>query len=376
MAQENFIGTQYSERGMLEYALASPTRSPTAAGSCTHQALTMTERTWYGLMVLHSDILGRAMKLRQLRYVLEITQHGNHLSAAAEALNTSQPGVSRQIQLLEGELGFEIFLRTRNRIIGLTPSGQHVVDIARRVVDDIDALRSLKHQVSAGDRGTLTIGTTHTQARYVLPQVIASFVKAYPDVELVLKEGDPEEVCQMVEAGTADLAIGTETSQSFPNLLKLPCFEITRSVVAKTGHPILRVKKLTLKEIAAYPLIVYGARHSGRPKVMNAFRRAGIEPKISLSAIDADVCKTYVELGLGIAILADITIDPARDAAIQARSAKHLFESSVCYVTLRPTSYIRPYVVHFLRAISPALTATVVRDAVRNSRKKSSSLAN
>lgn len=310
------------------------------------------------------------MKLQQLRYVLEITRHGNHLSAAAEALNTSQPGVSRQIQLLENELGFEIFLRTRNRIIGLTPPGKHVVDIAQRVVDDVGALRSLRDQVSIGDRGTLTIGTTHTQARYVLPRVIASFVKAYPDVELVLKEGDPEEVCKMVDAGTADLAIGTETSGTFPHLVKLPCFEITRSVVAKTGHPILRVDKLTLQEIAAYPIIVYGARHSGRFKVMSAFSKAGIEPKISLSAIDADICKTYVELGLGIAILADITIDPARDTKLRARSAKDLFESSVCFVTMRPASYLRPYVVDFLKIISPRLTATVIREAIRVSRKQ------
>jgi LysR family transcriptional regulator, cys regulon transcriptional activator len=310
------------------------------------------------------------MKLQQLRYVLEITRHGNHLSAAAEALNTSQPGVSRQIQLLENELGFEIFLRTRNRIIGLTPPGKHVVDIAQRVVDDVGALRSLRDQVSIGDRGTLTIGTTHTQARYVLPRVIASFVKAYPDVELVLKEGDPEEVCKMVDAGTADLAIGTETSGTFPHLVKLPCFEITRSVVAKTGHPILRVDKLTLQEIAAYPIIVYGARHSGRFKVMSAFSKAGIEPKISLSAIDADICKTYVELGLGIAILADITIDPARDTKLRARSAKDLFESSVCFVTMRPASYLRPYVIDFLKTISPRLTATVVREAIRVSRKQ------
>lgn len=310
------------------------------------------------------------MKLQQLRYVIEITRHGNHLSAAAEALNTSQPGVSRQIQLLESELGFEIFLRTRNRIIGLTPPGEHVVDIARRVVDDVGALRLLKDQVSVGNRGTLTIGTTHTQARYVLPRVIASFVKAYPDVELVLKEGDPEEVCQMVDAGTADLAIGTETSRTFPHLVKLPCFEITRSVVAKVGHPILQVDKLTLQEIAAYPIIVYGARHSGRFKVMDAFRKAGIAPKISLSAIDADICKTYVELGLGIAILADITIDPARDTNIRARSASDLFESSVCFVTLRSASYIRPYVADFLQIIAPALTATTVREAMRLSRKQ------
>lgn len=309
------------------------------------------------------------MKLQQLRYVLEITRHGNHLSAAAEALNTSQPGVSRQIQLLEAELGFEIFLRTRNRIIGLTPPGQHVVDIARRVIDDIGALRSLKDEMSIGNRGTLTVGTTHTQARYVLPRVIASFVKMYPDVELILKEGDPEEVCQMVDAGVADLAIGTETNGTLPHLVRLPCFEITRSVVAKTGHPILQLKRLTLKDIAAYPIIIYGVRHSGRQKVMDAFRKAGIKPKISLSAVDADICKTYVELGLGIAILADITVDPVRDTGIRARGAGNLFESSMVYVTVRPASYVRPYVVDFLQIIAPTLTASVVREAMRNSRE-------
>ena len=252
----------------------------------------------------------------------------------------------------------------------MTPPGEHVVDIARRIVDDVAALRSLKDEVSVGDRGTLTIGTTHTQARYTLPRVIASFVKRYPDVELVLKEGDPEEVCQMVDAGTADFAIGTETNRSFPHLVKLPCFEVTRSVVALADHPIFRVKKLTLQAIAEHPIIVYGARHSGRVKVMTAFHNAGIEPRISLSAVDADVCKTYVELGLGIAILADITIDPARDTHLKARSAKDLFESSTCSVTLRPASYLRPYVLDFLQIIAPRLTPASVRDAIRVSRKR------
>ncbi|MFO1107646.1 MAG: LysR substrate-binding domain-containing protein [Bradyrhizobium sp.] len=310
------------------------------------------------------------MKLQQLRYVLEITRCGNHLSAAAEALNTSQPGVSRQIQLLEAELGFEIFLRTRNRIIGLTALGGHVVDIARRVVDDVSALRSLKDEALAGDRGTLTIGTTHTQARYVLPRVIAEFMRLYPDVELVLKEGDPEEVSQLVDAGEADLAIATETSRDFPHLVRLPCFEIARSVVAKADHPIMKLKKLTLANIANYPIIIYGARHSGRQKVMDAFRRADIKPKISLSAVDADICKTYVELGIGIAILADIAVDPARDTGIRARSASDLFESSMVYVTLRSASYIRPYVVDFLRILAPSLTAPAIRDAVRAARKR------
>jgi LysR family cys regulon transcriptional activator len=310
------------------------------------------------------------MKLQQLRYVLEITRCGNHLSAAAEALNTSQPGVSRQIQLLEAELGFEIFLRTRNRIIGLTPPGEHVVDIARRVIDDIGSLRSLKDEISFGNRGTLTIGTTHTQARYVLPRVIGEFMQLYPEIELILKEGDPEEVCQMVDDGDADLAIATETGRNFSHLVRLPCFEIARSVVAKPDHPILKLKKLTLPDIAAYPIIIYGARHSGRFKVMDAFRKAGIKPKISLNAVDADICKTYVELGIGIAILADITVDPVRDIGIRARSARDLFESSMVYVTLRSASYVRPYVADFVRIIAPTLTVPAIRAAVRGSRKQ------
>ncbi len=310
------------------------------------------------------------MKLQQLRYVLEITRHGNHLSAAAQALNTSQPGVSRQIQLLEEELGFSIFVRTRNRIIGVTPPGEHVIDIARRVIDDVGALRSLREQASASDRGTLTIGTTHTQAKYVLPRVILTFVERYPEVELVFREGDPEEICQMVEDGVADFAIGTETKGSFPHLVKLPCFEIERSVIACLGHEILTVAKLTMQEISKYPLIVYGARHSGRSKVMKAFREAGIEPKISLSAVDADICKTYVELGLGIAILADIAFDPTRDTRLCARSARDLFESSTCFVTMRPTAYLRPYVLDFLNIVSPALTPAVVRDTMRSARRR------
>jgi LysR family cys regulon transcriptional activator len=313
----------------------------------------------------YSIYSGRAVKLQQLRYVVEIIRCGNHLSAAAGALNTSQPGVSRQIKLLESELGFKIFLRTRNRIIGLTPHGEHVVNVARRIVDEIGALRSLKEEASATNIGTLTVATTHTQARYVLPRVIPAFVKRYPDVELILKEGDPVEVCEMVDAGAADLAIGTEVNAHFPQLVKLPCFEFYRSVVAKVGHPILKVKKLTLQEIAKYPIIIYGARHSGRAKVMNAFRRAGIEPKISLSAVDADICKTYVELGIGIAILADITIDAARDTKIRARRAAQLFESSVCFVTVRHASYIRPYMADFIRMIAPNLTVTAIRDAMR-----------
>lgn len=305
------------------------------------------------------------MKLQQLRYVLEIVRQNNHLSAAAQALHTSQPGVSRQILLLEAELGFEIFQRTRNRIIGLTSAGEHVLDIAKRVVTDVDALRALKEDVNFGNRGVLTIATTHTQARYVLPMVIEKFVKKYPDVELILKQGNPEDICSLVDSGEADLAIGTDTQKQLPNLVKLPCFSLPRSVVAKVGHPILDVDPLTLQEIARYPIISYDSRYSGRWRVMNAFKKANIEPKVILSAIDADVCKTYIELGLGIGVLTTITFDPNRDTGLRARPADYLFEASTIFISLRANTYLRSFVLDFIKSVAPRLTPAMVRRALQ-----------
>ena len=306
------------------------------------------------------------MKLQQLRYVLEIVRQGNHLSAAAKALHTSQPGVSRQVQLLEAELGFGIFERTRNRIIGLSEPGQEVLAIAKRLVTDMSALRALKDEIGGGKHGTLTIATTHTQARYVLPNVIKTFVSTYPDVRLVLKQGDPEEICALVDSGEADLAIGTETTGRYPDLVRLECYKLERSVAAKTGHPILDVEPLTLEAIAAYPIISYGPRYSGYRKVMKAFKDAGIEPKIVLSVIDADVSKTYVELGLGIAILTTITVEPGRDSGIRARDAHHLFEPSTVAITLRANTYLRAFILDFIRGTAAHLTPAVVREALRD----------
>ena len=306
------------------------------------------------------------MKLQQLRYVLEIVRQNNHLSAAAEALHTSQPGVSRQILLLEAELGFEIFQRTRNRIIVVTETGRLVLDIAKRVVTDVDALRSVKEDVNSGNSGTFTVATTHTQARYVLPMVIEQFVSKFPEVQLVLKQGNPEEICSLVDTGEADLAIGTDTLVEFPNLVRLPCFSLPRSVVAKVGHPILAIKDLTLEAIASYPIISYDPRYSGRWRVMKAFKNAGLEPKIILSAIDADVCKTYIELGLGIGILTTITFDANRDVGLRARSADHLFEASTIIISLRSNTYLRPYILDFIKTVAPKLTSSVVRRALQD----------
>jgi LysR family transcriptional regulator, cys regulon transcriptional activator len=303
------------------------------------------------------------MKLRQLRYVLEITQHGNHLSAAAEALNTSQPGVSRQIQLLENELGFEIFLRTRNRIIGLTPAGQHVVDIARRVVDDVDALRSLKDQVSVGDRGTLVIGTTHTQARYVLPQVIGAFRAKYPKVRLQLNQGTSEQIAEMVARDRVDFAIATGSEELFPHLVRLPVYRWHRAVVVPRGHPLASAGKLTLKKLAEYPIVTYVFSFSGRSSLPALFETAGLSLDVALTARDSDVIKTYVRIGLGVGILARLAIDPVADSDLVVLDASHLFEGHTTWIGFRRSALLRAYMYEFIELLAPHLPRKLVREA-------------
>lgn len=305
------------------------------------------------------------MRLRQLRYICEVFRHGNHISAAAEALHTSQPGISKQLQMIESELGFEIFLRRRNRIIGLTEPGREAIAIAQRILIEVNNLRSLGDDFNACGGGNLTIATTHTMARYVLPRVVENFIKQHPAVRLRLRQGNPEQICELVDAGEADIAIGTDTMRPFPSLTAVPCFPLSRSVVAKVGHPILKVKNLTLEEIAKYPIITYDTAYSGRWKVMNAFKKARIEPNIIFGAVDADVSKTYVELGLGIAILTTITFNKTHDPGLRARDASHLFEPSTTYIRLRLNTYLRKFVFDFIKLVAPHLTEGVIRTALK-----------
>jgi LysR family cys regulon transcriptional activator len=315
------------------------------------------------------------MNIQQLKCVLEIVRHGNHLSAAAEALHTSQPGVSRQIQMLESELGFAVFQRTRNRIIGLTELGEDVLDIAKRVVSDVQALRMLREVSASSNRGTLVIATTHTQAKYVLPPVVSSFMQDFPDVQVVLKQADPEGICNLVDIGEADIAIGSESAREFPNLVGIPCFELTRCIIAKKGHPILSGRKLTLERIAQYPILTYDPRFSGqldrkrRWKVIGAFEKAGLEPKIVFSAIDADTCKAYVQMGLGIAIFSSVSFDPKLDAGLAIRDARHLFDPSVTHIKLRSNTYLRSYMLEFIQRFAPHVTADKVRRTLRSAQQ-------
>jgi LysR family cys regulon transcriptional activator len=304
------------------------------------------------------------MNLKQLRYICEVCRQGNHISAAAEALHTSQPGISKQIQTLESELGFEIFLRRRNRIVGLTEPGLEAVAIAQRVLGEVGNLKNLADDFSAIGGGHLTIATTHTMARYVLPKIIDKFMKKYPAIRLGLRQGNPEQVCELLDAGEADIAIVTDTVRPFPKLAAIPCFPLSRSVVAKIGHPILKVRSLTLEEIAKHPIITYDPAYSGRWKVMAAFKKARIEPNVVFGAVDADVSKTYVELGIGIAILTTITFDKYHDRGLRARDASHLFEPSTTYVRLRANTYLRKFLLDFIRMLAPHLSEEDIRAAL------------
>ena len=309
------------------------------------------------------------MKLQQLKYIVEVCRHNNHFSDAAEHLHTSQPGLSKQIQLLEAELGYAIFLRSRNRILGLTAPGREIVEIAKRVIMDIESMKSVQANLAAQTHGSLTIAATHTPARYVLPDVVQRFVKRYPDVKVGLRQGNPAQICAMVDEGTADIAIGSETSQQFPGLVMIPCFQLARSIVATKGHPILRVKRPSLEQLAKYPIITNDPSFSGRWRVMEAFNKRGLSPKFMFGIVDADVSKAYVERNLGIAILPTMAVESAREMNLRGRDISHLFPPSTIYVTLRKNAYLRQFVFDFINSLSPTLTTTAVTAALRGKKQ-------
>jgi LysR family transcriptional regulator, cys regulon transcriptional activator len=258
-------------------------------------------------------------------------------------------------------------VRTRNRIIGLTEPGEMVYATARSVCASVNSLHQLKEDMNSGANGVLTIGTTYFQARYVLPRVIQEFVRKYPEVQLEIHQGDPEDIRAMAEAGEVDVALGTETAQAYPGLITLDCFEVKRMIVAPKGHPILLVKDISLEEIAKYPIISYGPKYSASWKVMDAFENAGLKPKVAMTGIDADACKTYCALGLGIAILASMAYDPERDTEIVPRTdAEALLPSSMVQIVLRPNTYLRPFLLDFIALVSPRLTSAFVRQTVQS----------
>lgn len=304
------------------------------------------------------------MNLQQLRYLREIERQGLNISGAADALYTSQPGVSKQIKLLEEELGIDIFVRSGKRIVAITEPGKAILGIARRILQETDNLKQVGQEFQEQESGHLTIATTHTQARYALPPVVKQFIKRYPKVTLGLHQGNPTQIAEQVLDGEADVAIATESLSLYDELITLPCYEWHHCVVVPPRHPLLEEKRLTLAKIAQYPIITYDFAFSGRGKIDEAFARAGIEPNIALTAIDADVIKTYVELGLGIGILAEIAFIPERDRHLRSIAAKHLFGANTTRLAIRKNEYLRGYTYDFIQLFAPHLTRDVVAKAM------------
>lgn len=304
------------------------------------------------------------MNLQQLRYLNEIARRGLNISGAAAALYTSQPGISKQIRLLEEELGVEIFVRSGKRIVALTEPGKTILDIAQRILHESDNLRQVGHEYQEQDSGTLILAATHTQARYVLPPVVKEFIKRYPKVKLGLHQGNPTQIAEQVLNREADVAIATESIMLYDGLITLPCYDWHHCVVVPPKHPLLDVKRLTLARLAEYPIITYDFAFSGRSKIDEAFAAAGIEPNIALTAIDADVIKTYVELGLGIGILADLAFIPERDRHLRKIEAQHLFKPNTTRLAIRKNEYLRGYTYDFIELFAPHLTRDVVAKAM------------
>ncbi len=305
------------------------------------------------------------MNLQQLRYLHEIVKHELNISDAAKALYTSQPGLSKQMKSLEEELGIEIFVRNGKRLTAITEPGKAVLEIAQRMLHDVGNLKQVGQEFRSQDSGSLTIATTHTQARYALPPVVKQFIERYPKVKLSLHQGSPTQIAQQVLNGEADIAIATESLIMYDELTTLPCYEWHHCIVVPIGHPLLAEKKLTLKKIAQYPIITYDFAFSGRGKINAAFSAHNITPNIVLTAIDADVIKTYVELGLGIGIVAQMAFIPERDKLLRMIDTGNLFQSSTTRIAIRRNEFLRGYTYHFIELFAPHLTREVVTKALR-----------
>jgi LysR family cys regulon transcriptional activator len=304
------------------------------------------------------------MNLQQLRYLNEIVRQGLNISGAADTLFTSQPGISKQIRQLEDELGVEIFVRNGKRIVAVTEPGKVVLAIARRMLHDAENIKQVGQEFSAQDCGHLIIATTHTQARYALPPVVKQFIERYPKVKLGLHQGSPTQIAEQVLSGEADICIATESLALYDGLVTLPCYEWNHCVITPPGHPLLREKTLTLASIAQYPIVTYDFAFTGRGKINEAFQKAGITPNIALTAIDADVIKTYVELGLGIGILAQMSFIPERDKQLCMLEAAHLFRPSTTRIGIRRNEYLRGYTYDFIELFAPHLSREVVSRAM------------
>ena len=303
------------------------------------------------------------MKLQQLRYIWEVSKHELNVSATAESLFTSQPGVSKQIRLLEDELGVQIFQRSGKHLTEITPAGQAIIQVAGHILGEVENIKRIAAEHCDDTRGTLSIATTHTQARYVLPPTIKKFIKDYPDVSLHMHQGTPMHISELAANRNVDFAIATEALELFDDLIMLPCYRWNRSIIVPDGHPLTEMDRITLEAVAEYPIVTYVFGFTGRSQLDNAFYARGLTPKVVFTAVDADVIKTYVKLGLGIGIIATLAFDEGADSGLKALDASHLFEYSVTNIGFRRGSFLRTYMIDFITLFAPHLDRDMIQRA-------------
>lgn len=304
------------------------------------------------------------MKLQQLRYICEVARHDLNVSATAQSLYTSQPGISKQIRLLEDELGVEIFSRSGKHLTRVTDTGEEILKIAGDILRQVDSIKHLTQEHNNPNKGSLSIATTHTQARYALPDVIQGFMRKYPDVSLHMHQGTPVQISEKAADGSVDFAIATEAMELFSDLMMMPCYRWNRCILVPRDHPLAQTSQLMLEDVARHPLVTYVFGFTGRSKLDEAFSEKGLAPKVVFTATDADVIKTYVRLGLGIGIVAHMAYDPEIDSDLVALEAGHLFESSVTSLGFRKGTYLRGYMYDFIEAFAPHLTRSVVDEVM------------
>ena len=304
------------------------------------------------------------MNFQQLRIIRETARRNYNLTEVANALYTSQSGVSKHIRDLEDELGVQLFVRRGKRLLGLTDPGRELLPVVERLLHDASNIKQLAESFTRRDEGKLAIATTHTQARYRIADLVSDFVAAYPKVRLEIFESNPQAVADQLSSGEADIGIATETLADRQELVTFPFYRWRHAVVVPRDHPLLEIEAPTLADVAAWPIITYHEAFAGRRRVNDSFREAGLVPNVILSAVDSDVIKRYVELGLGVGVLTPIAFDPERDARLRLLGGESLFPENTTVIAVRRGHYLRAFGYRFIELCSAELTTERVREAV------------
>lgn len=304
------------------------------------------------------------MKLQQLRYLVGVVDNGLNITAAAQALYTSQPGVSKQLKMLEDELSLQLFRRKGKSLAELTQAGEDIVKRARRILSEVDNIKSLSSELSGQEAGELAVATTHTQARYVLPELLDGFHQQYPGISVSLHQGTSDKIARQVLDHEADFAIASGRHDMFQDLVAFPIYHWERSVIVEAGHPLASLKQLSLEELAKYPIISYTHSFDDGAELAEVFAKSGVEPNVVFTAEDPDVIKTYVRKGMGVGIVACMAYDQTRDAGIVAFNARGLFPSCTTWVGFRKDRFLRDYMYAFIEMVAPAVNRDRIDEAI------------